>query len=155
MPNVMCEWAIKQNINNMSYINDDIVQTLDFLNNKFLLDNSILYNSSNGYSSINVYRTTDTVTDSCGTIVVKKYDKMLASEFHTLDLWNDKTESFTHNAINRYDNKIPYWQTSMNMRHYDKSNDGFHDDIPERSSLNTQINGYDMANIIKGSTIYD
>lgn len=155
MPNFMYVWAKDKKINNMSYINNDIVQTLSFLNNQFLLDNSMLYNSSNGYFSINVYKTNDTVTDRCGIPSVKKYDKMLASEFHTLNLWNEDNKTFTHDSINRYDNKIPYWQKSMNTRHYDKSNDGFHDDIPERSSLNTQNNGYDMTNIIKGSTIYD
>ena len=155
MPKFMYIWADKNKINNVSYINNDIVQTLDFLNNKFLRDHSILYDISSGYSSTNVYKLTDVVTDNCGITSVKKYDKMLASEYHTLNLWNEKIESFTDNSINRYDNKIPYWQTSMNIRHYDKSNGGFHDDIPERSSLDSQISGYDMTNIIKGSTIYD
>jgi hypothetical protein len=156
MPKFMYVWANKNKINDMSYINDDIVQTLDFLNNKFLLDHSMLYDrSSSEYVFTNVYKVTDTVTDNCGATSVKKYDKMMASEFHTLNLWNDKTESFTHNAINRYNNKIPYWQTSMNIRHYDKSNGGFHDDIPERSSSESRISGYDMSNIIKGGKIYD
>ena len=79
MPKFMYVWANKNKINDMTYINDDIVQTLDFLNNKFLLDHSMLYDrSSNEYVFTNVYKVTDTVTDNCGVTSVKKYDKMLA-----------------------------------------------------------------------------
>ena len=43
----------------------------------------------------------------------------------------------------------------MNTRHHDRCNDGLRDAIPERASLNNKIHGYDMSNIIKGSTYYE
>ena len=43
----------------------------------------------------------------------------------------------------------------MNIRQYDVANDGLHTATPERASLDTQIHGYDMSNIVKGSTNYE
>ena len=51
--------------------------------------------------------------------------------------------------------KIPMWQKSMNIRQYDKGNDGLHASNPYRASLDMQVRGYNMSNIIKGSEFYE
>ena len=43
----------------------------------------------------------------------------------------------------------------MNTRQLDRSNDGLHSAYSDRASLNNQTHGYNMDNIIKGSTSYE
>ena len=153
IPSRMLDWADDQNIDDFEYLTDNILQTLDFLNKKFLINHSYLYDRANA-KSLNVFRNTGRVTDKCNRESDKKFDEMLAADYHTLDLWQP-SETSIYNKAQRYCNKIPVWQSSMNTRTLDRSNDGLHTALPERASLDNQIHGYDMSNIIKGSTYYD
>lgn len=151
-PIYMVKWAEDQSINDFEYLTNDIILTLEFLNKKFLINHSMLYDRA-GVNSLNVFQNTGRVTDKCNRESNKKYDEMLAADYHTLDLWQP-FEVFTYDKAQRYCNKIPIWQSSMNTRELDRSNDGLHAALPERASLNNQIHGYDMDNIIKGSEYY-
>jgi hypothetical protein len=152
-PSYMVKWADDQNIDDFEYLTDDILLTLDFLNKRFLIKHSDLYDGANA-KSLNVFRNTGRITDKCNRESDKKFDEMLAADYHTLDLWQP-FEAFTYNKKQRYSNKIPVWQSSMNTRTLDRSNDGLHAALPERASLDNQIHGYDMSNIIKGSEYYN
>jgi hypothetical protein len=155
IPKLMAEWAIKNKIDRSTYVTGDIIQNLEFLNNKFLNSHKNLY-SNHCQDTLNVLQLKHRVTDRCGRESSKKYNEMLASDYHTLNLWNDKSNDiYTYNAVSRDCNKIPLIQKSMNTRHYDRSNDGLRVNVPDQSSLNNQNRGYDMSNIIKGSTIYE
>ena len=153
IPEIMVKWAADKKINDYEDLNDNLLTTLTFLNKQFLGDHPELYNRAD-CSGINVYRITGRVTDRCNRQSNKRHDEMLASDYHTLDVWQPH-EVFTSNKNNRYCNRVPIWQKSMNTRHHDRCNDGLRDAIPERASLNNQIHGYDMSNIIKGSTYYE
>jgi hypothetical protein len=153
IPNIMINWTNKYNINEFEYISDDIIMTLKFLNKKFISDYYNLINKSTK-SDLNVFHTTGLITDECNNQYMKQYDNMFAEDHHTVDTWQP-LDIFTYNKKNRYSNKIPIWQKSMNTRHLDKSNDGLHTADSDRASINTQTRGYNMDNIIKGSTSYE
>ena len=155
IPNLMNEWAAKNKINNADGATGDIIENLAFLNNRFLKEYGYLYNIS-GTNTLNVFRIKDVVTDDCGRQYTKKYDEMLAADYHTLNLWRDNNkDTYANNAKFRDCNRIPVWQKSMNIRHYDLDNHGLHAAKFERASLDTQTRGYDMSNIVKGSTNYE
>jgi hypothetical protein len=154
IPRRMSEWALSKRIDNITYATGDIIQNLGFINNQFISDHDFLYDCS-GNNTCKAFRVKSRVTDKCGRESTKKYDEMLATDYHTLNLWRDDAKDvYIYNQVSRDDNKIPVWQKSMNTRHYDRANDGFSCSVPERSSLDTQSRGYDMSNIIKGSTNY-
>lgn len=153
IPTMMIKWADEQYINKFEYAADDFIMTLKFLNKKFIINHSHLYDRENR-SDLNVFHTTGRVTDECNNEFMKKYDTMLAADHHTVDTWQP-LNIFTSDDKNRYGNKIPVWQRSMNTRQLDRSNDGLHSAYSDRASLNNQTRGYNMDNIIKGSTSYE
>lgn len=71
---------------------------------------------------------------------------LMPEDIKRLDVWQE-TETNLNSNIYRYGNKIPIWQTSMNTRHYDVSNEGFRSS-KNRSSLNNLVMGYDMSGLI-------
>lgn len=153
IPIKMQEWADKNSINDFEDLTNNIFTKLTFLNKKFLTENGHLFDLS-GSHSINVFHIkSDTVTDRCGKLSNKKYDEMLAQDYHTIDV-HQSMDIFKSNANFRYDND-PKWEKNLNTRHYDRSNDGLHTSSYERASLNNQIHGYDMSEIYKGTEYYE
>jgi hypothetical protein len=152
IPGLMVQWSKKEDLNDFEYAHDNVLLTLSFLNKKFLVNNAYLYKGTEN-SNFNVFRTKDIVTDKCGNAESKKYDEMTADEYRTLDVWREE-QVFTYDKLNRYQNKIPTWQKSMNIRQYDRSNDGLHSAFSDRASLNSQVRGYNMDNIHKGLEFY-
>jgi len=78
--------------------------------------------------------------------VLKKSAEIMPEDFGTLDLWR---EQFT-TALNRQfrdDNRIPAYRTGIQVRHYDRSNEGLRHNSADRASLETPIYGYDMSRI--------
>ena len=152
IPNLMKQWASKQNLNDFKGSYDNILEILAFLNKKFLVNHAYLFENTE-MNNINVFKSKDEITDKLGHNEMKKYEEMTADEYRTLDVWREQ-QVFTYDKLNKYQNKIPTWQKSMNIRQYDKSNDGLHVTEPERASLDTQIRGYNMENIHKGLEFY-
>jgi hypothetical protein len=154
IPIKMHEWTKTNSINDYEDLYDNIFMRLNYLNKQFLLDNGNLFDLI-GNESINVFQIkSDKVTDKCGNISDKKYDEMLASDYHTLDL-HKPLDIFRTNSNFRYANAVPVWQKSMNTRHYERGNDGLHTALSDRASLNTQSRGYDMSEIYKGCKSYE
>ena len=153
IPIVMKEWSKKLPVNNFNSASGNRILTLEYINKQFLSDNCNLYNK-NAIRALNIFKMSDIVTDKYNNAQVKKYDEMTASDYHTLNVWRPQ-RTYAADSQSRYCNKTPIWQKSMNIRQYDKTNDGLQTAIPERASLNSQVHGYDMSNIIKGSTNYE
>lgn len=149
IPNYMLNWSNRENINDFEYVYDDILLVLQFLNNKFLNDNSFLFDMV----SNNIFKVKDTVLEN-GNKTKKKYNEMTADDYKTLDVWQEQNV-FVYNNINRYKNTIPIWQKSMNVRHFERESEGLHAYNADRASLDNQVRGYDMSNIIKGSVFYE
>lgn len=150
IPIKMEQWSRDNAINDYEDLNDNILIRLNYLNKSFLETHGYLFDIFNK-ESINVFHIeSDKITDKCGKIFEKKYDEMLAQDYHTIDV-HQPLNIFKNNNNFRHNNNIPVWQKSMNTRHYDKRKiDGLHSSNPERASLNTFSKGYDMTEIYKG-----
>ena len=82
IPSLMHEWAKKEDLNDFEYAYNDILLTLEFLNEKFLTNHSYIYDKLD-INSINVFRIKDIVTDKCGNQFKKRYDEMTADDYKT------------------------------------------------------------------------
>lgn len=152
VPLRMSDWLL--NYSGPTESNESIVFYLNKLFIKSCFDLYTYKTTANISAALdtNVYRsemTMGTCDDNDNVITVtKKYNDLLASDYGSIDVWAlQTTEISTANARNK--NMIPIYQKSMNVRNYDKSNQGYHA-TPEHASLNTNLNGYgtDMANLI-------
>jgi hypothetical protein len=149
VPKIMSEWYIDKNLNEYEYVYDDILLRISFINKQFIKDCEWIYTRSNKLS-MNVFRESKSITvDAYGNEETKKYSDMNAKDFANMDVWKSN-QVYTYNKINRYNNKIPIWQKSMNIRHYEKESEGLHTLDPQRASLNTHSRGYNMTNYING-----
>lgn len=150
IPIKMNNWAINNKINDYEDLNDNILIRLNYLNKSFLESHGYLFDIFNK-ESVNVFQIeSDKVTNKNGKIFEKKYDEMLAQDYHTIDV-HRSLSILKKNDNFRYNNSVPIWQKSMNTRHYDKYEiDGLHASNPERASINTFSKGYDMTEIYKG-----
>ena len=153
IPSMMEMWADDENLNNSHYVYDDILLVLQFLNKKFIINHSKYYDKTNK-QSLNIFKSKNTVTvDACGAQETKLFKDYTAEDYKNIDVWRSE-QLYTYDVRNRYQNRFPVWQYSMNSRQYDRSNDGLHDAYSNRASLDNQTRGYNMHNIIKGSTFY-
>jgi hypothetical protein len=149
VPKLMAEWNSDKNLNDYEYIYDDILLRLAFINKQFIKEYDWIYTRTNKLD-INVFRESKTITvDAYGNEETKKYSDMNAKDYANMDVWKSNQE-YTYDKRQRYNNKIPIWQRSMNIRHYEKESEGFHTLDPHRASLNTQLRGYNMTNYING-----
>jgi hypothetical protein len=151
IPMFMFNWVKKNDLNSYKYVYDNILETLEYINKKFIMDHSCLYINPD---EINVYNSKSVIVSDCGKLERKNHNEMTADDYNKLNLWENR-ELYTYNTLNRYKNKLPAWRIGLSTRHYDRNNDGLHHAVSERASLNNQIHGYDMSNIIKGSTFYN
>lgn len=141
----MKNWADVNNINDYEYLTNDTMERLKFIN-KIFIDK---YLRENYVESQDVTKLRGSVTDMNGNVSIKKYKDMTASDFQTLNLRSNASgDTYRYNGNFRDNNKIPVWQKSMQIRQYDRGNEGLSVDMPERASLGNQIHGYDMSNII-------
>jgi len=146
-------WAKCNNINLVNPIQGTNVLQLNYINNKFINDSKDLYLKSNKEIDVNVYRSEIKIghhVDKNNKVVVdkKKYKNMTADDIKNINVWKMQ-KTFIDNDIYRYSNTIPEWQTSIQMRHYDKHNEGLHHYESDRASLNNIIRGYNMKTIKK------
>lgn len=74
---------------------------------------------------------------------------LLSEDVKEINVWR-KYDINKKNSHFRYENNIPFWQRSMNIRHADRSNEGLREGNDSfRSSLDNPIYGYDMKEIYK------
>lgn len=152
VPVIMYSWISK------AYIpkGKSTMDVLDYLNKQFIKENYSLYELKVADKIVplvdtNVYKTRTTMgvcdEDDNVHIYTKKYGDLLASDYGSIDVWTEQTTEFTP-ANMRYGNKIPIWQKNMNIRNYDRNNEGYHS-TRSRASLNNRIAGYgnDFSNL--------
>jgi hypothetical protein len=154
----MKSWAQCKDINNY----DEVINNgnmLTYLNQVFIKDNADLYEfrpSGSGIPDVNVYRLQYTIssTDSDGRIntTSKSPTEMTAEDIRNIDVWQPHSVEISTKST-RYGNQIPIWQKSMNVRHHDRSDDGFTYSI-KKSSLEGKQYGYGgaMDNLYKLAT---
>ncbi len=149
VPRRMKEWANEKNINTYSEIVLGESDVLDYLNKKFISDNHNLYScfdqnyrplESNSYKS-KVTLTFSSLDGDQHAAIEKDPRELLAHDYGNLDVWAKQTTEITASQQRQW-NKIPFWQRTMNNRHYDRSNQGFHHADPARASLNASQYGY-------------
>ncbi len=159
IPSRVKQWIKYNDINNFNGVIFGGINTLEFINKKFISDNYDLYTFNDNFSPLeaNVYKNKlkfaiPTANETQYQIIEKKPGELLAHDYGNLDLWEKQTTEITSDH-QRYRNKIPFWQRTMNNRHYDRGNQGFHHADPNRASLNVDVYGYDdemkkLANLI-------
>lgn len=138
VPLRMRNWVQKQDANQYKQVINGSIDILTYLNKIFVHDNYDLY-------SIKYSNTVDvsySIGDNAQDIVIlkKKPEEIMACDYANMDVWTEQTTEATNNV--RYNNKIPHWQRTMNIRHYDRNNQGFQHADSNRASLDTPVHGY-------------
>lgn len=141
---LMKKWVMDNYSDDIEFL--DTSAALSYLNNTFINDNKNVYETNTNITDINVFRSNYNITYPNG-IVSKKPKDMLACDISGLNLHKSET-IYIDSSKHRYNNKIPFWQSSMNTRNYDKTNEGLHCINSEDASLETQVRGYDMSVIL-------
>ena len=145
MPSIMKTWSVEQNLDSYEgWNNYNYILTLDYINDKFVNDHKDYYSVQG--SDTNVFKAVVPVgymNEFDGKVYEsKKYDEMTAEDYQNLDVYGPM-QAFTQNSEkNRYKNKIPTWQRSMNIRQYSTENEGLSSNTWERASLEVPIRGY-------------
>jgi hypothetical protein len=85
--------------------------------------------------------------------VLKKSYEIMPEDHGTLDIWREQFIQISNNKF-RDNNKIPFYRTGMFTRNYDRSNEGFIHNNPDRASIETPIYGYDMKHLQNGLCTY-
>jgi hypothetical protein len=150
VPLYMDEWVDSEDINSYEFAFPDWIQLLDFLNMKFLKKYNFLYENTSAnqdFADSNVFKLTMPVTYNNQT-QLKQYSHLTADDIRNIDVWQ-KQDTVRSNGNFRYNNKIPFWQCTMNIRHYDRDSDGLHNIDADQASLETHVRGYDMSSIMK------
>ena len=153
VPQRMKQWKNKNNINLFKPLTETNLNTLEYINNKFINDMKDLYINPENKIDTNVYRSEITIEkymDDNNNIVseTKKYEDMLASDIQNIDT-GKRSNVYIDNSNYRYSNIIPEWKTSLQVRHYDRRNEGLQHYNKNRASLENQIHGYNMKSIKK------
>jgi hypothetical protein len=158
VPHLMYKWVSDFDVNHYQY-NADIIE---YMNKEFIKQNPSLYELKIKDDSLelrnapyvqtdkkikldaNVYRNTASLgfVDDCGNVQIaeKRFNNLLACDYNLIDVWAPQTTEYT-NANMRLGNKIPIWQKSMNIRHYERDANGFRASRND-SSLGVPIRGY-------------
>jgi hypothetical protein len=116
------------------------------VNNKFI-NWSKKYLKWNMYVPFREKSLTGNINEFENNIREIRNSNLLADDIKELNVWrqydinNDKSKY-------RYNNTIPFWQRSMNIRHADRSNEGFREgNDAYRSSLDNPVYAYDMRRV--------
>lgn len=149
VPLRMRDWINKKEINSYNHLILGSIDTLEYLNKIFISDNHDLHAVSGSEylpSDSNVYQNQLVISypnefNEDITILKKKPNELLAEDYRNIDVWSEQTTE-TINKNYRYKNTIPFWQRTMNIRHYDRNNQGYHHADSNRASLDTPVYGY-------------
>lgn len=153
VPDKMKEWLYDKKYLTFKVLNS--MDIIEFMNKQFIKDHENLYIGE--LMESNVYRSKLTILHD-DMVMVKKPDELLAEDIRNIDVWAPQTTEAA-SASFRYKNTIPFWQKSMNTRHYDRSNQGLAHADPDRASLTPPASGRytgELQKIIKAKTLrYD
>lgn len=153
LPNIINAWILKYSIAELSQHDIYSMDVVSYLNKQFIDNNYHLYEfKSEAVFTVkpdtNPYKL-DAMIGYCKdgddrvNIKPKKYTELLAQDYNQIDVWAEQSTSVSIND-SRYNDEIPVWQSSMNIRNYDRDNEGYREG-PERSSLGNMLMGYGGA----------
>jgi hypothetical protein len=135
------------------YINDTFADiayagNLYFVNKQFIKDHYPLYKTNDVRVGSNVYKLDTSIfsyDEETGNLIetIKPLKDIMAADYGSIDVWTKQSTEVTSKNM-RYGNKIPVWQRSMNIRHYDRANEGF-DKAARYSSMDNIVLGYNGA----------
>src|SRR6185369_1926872 len=130
---------------NLSYADIEYAGDLYFINKQFIKDHHSLYKTRNVQIDSNVYKLDTslfTYDEDTGNLIeeVKQLKDLTAADYGLIDVWEKQTTEVSARNM-RYGNAIPVWQRSMNIRHYDRANEGF-DKAARYSSMDNIVLGY-------------
>jgi hypothetical protein len=116
------------------------------INNKFL-NWSMKYLKWNVYIPFREKSVTGSINEFENNIREVRNSNLLADDIKELNVWK-QYDINTDKSKYRYGNTIPVWQRCMNVRHSDRSNEGFREgNDAYRSSLDNPIYAYDMRKV--------
>jgi hypothetical protein len=114
------------------------------MNEKFIRDNWFLY-KKNTVGNLNVFNTRMPVQVGDRN-VMQNYSDFSVDTMRNLNVWRPITIGI-NDQIQRYNNKIPSWQRTMNIRNMDMSKEVFNINLADRESLEQSVKGYNMSRI--------
>jgi hypothetical protein len=122
------------------------LETFRNLNTKFL-DWSDQYFKSNTFVPYRAKFITGSINEFENNVREVMGSNLLADDIKELNVWQQFDINTDKNKF-RYQNTIPVWQRSMNIRHVDRSNEGLREgNDPYRSSLDAPVYAYDMRQV--------
>ena len=151
----MARWAKKVKLDQWKPAYEyDTASNLDFANNKFMDQNKYLYQQGATQNDINVFRGSARFAsyDAQGNphVVEKKFKDLMPEDIRNLDVWRP-VHIGRNNADFRYNNQIPPWQRTMNIRPYDYQQEGLAMLDPDRASVEQFQRGFNMKKINEGN----
>lgn len=101
----------------------------------------------NRYVPFRESTTTGVINEFENTVRDVRNFNLLHEDKQQINVWK-QYDINTDRSKYRYNNTIPFWQYTMNIRHYDRSNEGLREgNDPWRSSLENPVYAYDMRKI--------
>ena len=147
----MRNWAIVKKIN-ISFAPAyymDSASCIELMNNQFIKENRHLYRGRD----MNIFGKGASVLDySAGVpiLVKKKYKDFMPNDIRNMDVWQP-IHIGTQDSKQRYNNRIPSWQRTMNIRNIDRDPSTYNVNLADRESIEQPTRGFDMSRILKGS----
>lgn len=127
----------------------DFEGLINLVNEQFIKKNGYLYSGND----INIFRGGATVLDySSGEPkpVYKNFADFGINDMRNMDVWQPVHIGIS-NGQQRYNNAIPSWQRTMNIRSVDKSPEVFNVNLADRDALEHPVHGYNMSRILRGN----
>ena len=146
------EWSAKKHVDSaQSAVTWDWIETLSFVNKRFVKEHVCLFRLSQMGES-NVFKATTEFVTPDG-VEEKLGREMTADEYKNMNVWGLWQVHASSDKF-RYRNIIPVWQTAGAKRlvQMDRENEGLHDRNWRTASRPVPIRGYDMSEIVRRST---
>jgi hypothetical protein len=150
VPEIMRVWIPQflKKYANLSYADIEYAGGLYFINKLFIKDQYPLYKTTDVRVDSNVYKLDTSLfsyDEDSGNLIeeVKPLKDIMAADYGLIDVWRKQSTEVSAKNM-RYGNAIPVWQRSMNIRHYDRANEGF-DKAARYSSMDNIVLGYNTA----------
>ncbi len=151
IPEIMFKWAKQKNIN-VNYAPAymmDIENAIQLMNEDFIRQSPFLYAGDDR----NVFHGGATLMDySSGNpkAVYKDFVDFNMQDIQNMDVWQPVHIGIS-DSIQRYNNKIPSWQRTMNIRNMDLSPDVFNVNLADRDAIEQPNRGYNMNRIMEAN----
>lgn len=118
------------------------VETIKAINYDFMKE---VYNTFR-WNNYNPFRDTYLDVGASDSRRKVKASDLMPDDYGTIDVYG-VTDINRENKNFRYNNTIPFWQRTMNIRHFDRTNEGLRNGDPDEASLENFNRSFDMTNV--------